>query len=154
MLYLRDGTYSHTKVPCGMSCTARTPQPFLLVLKSWSRVLEDTQTSLELKSELLPEADNYCDTFTSKPELCRIIATKHLEHNSNTTEVVSFKTVKQTQLEVTWEGKVEGFLVCIHTDQVWVPDSVLHHAVLAGPPTGACMVALKDERRLLPAELR
>lgn len=39
-----NGTYSHTKVPCGMFCKARTPQPFLLVLKSWSLVLEEPQT--------------------------------------------------------------------------------------------------------------
>lgn len=34
------------------------------------------------------------------------------------------------------------------------PESVLHYAVLAGPPAGARMVALKDERRLLSAEFR
>lgn len=36
----------------------------------------------------------------------------------------------------------------------WIPDSILHYAVLAGPPTGARMVTLKDERRLLTAEFR
>lgn len=35
-----------------------------------------------------------------------------------------------------------------------IPESVLHHAVLAGPPAGAGVVALKDERRLLSAEFR
>lgn len=34
------------------------------------------------------------------------------------------------------------------------PESVLHYAVLAGPPAGARMVTLKDERRLLSAEFR
>lgn len=35
-----------------------------------------------------------------------------------------------------------------------VPESILHDTVLAGPPTGACVVTLKDERRLLTAEFR
>lgn len=30
----------------------------------------------------------------------------------------------------------------------------MHYPVLAGPPTGACMVAFKDERRLFTAEFR
>lgn len=34
-----------------------------------------------------------------------------------------------------------------------LPQSILHHPVLAGPPAGAGMVALKDERGFLPAEL-
>lgn len=30
----------------------------------------------------------------------------------------------------------------------------MHYPVLAGPPTGACMVTLKDERRFFTAEFR
>lgn len=35
-----------------------------------------------------------------------------------------------------------------------VPQSVLHHAVLAGSPAGAGVVALEDEGRFLTTELR
>lgn len=35
-----------------------------------------------------------------------------------------------------------------------VPESILHHSVLTGPPTRARMVTLKYEWRLLTAELR
>lgn len=35
-----------------------------------------------------------------------------------------------------------------------IPESILHYAVLAGPPTGAGVVTLEDERRLLTAEFR
>lgn len=34
----------------------------------------------------------------------------------------------------------------------FLPESVLHHPVLAGPPTGTGVVALKDKRGLLAAE--
>lgn len=95
-------THSQTKLPCGMSCRARTPQPFLLVLKSCSLVLERA------------------------PDV-RLQGTR------------VFK-----------QAKMFGLIAFAFE----IPESVLHHAVLAGPPAGAGVVALKDERRLLSAEFR
>ena len=64
-----------------------------------------------------------------------------------------------------WNGIVRWTLECLTCSlqskersgcqvQMYIPQAVLYHAVLAGPPTGTCMVALKDQGRLLPAELR
>lgn len=57
---------------------------------------------------------------------------------------------------LTWNASVvkEGKLPPRGAWLFQVPESILHHAVLAGPPAGAGVVALEDERRLLSAELR
>lgn len=59
-----------------MFCRARTPQPFLLVLKSWSLVLEEPQTFKV--NDLLHRMNIYCFTAQDMYEL----------HRSSTREVI------------------------------------------------------------------
>lgn len=108
LLLIVNGTYSHIKLPCGMSWSARTPQPFLLVLKSWSLVLEDGQHiclhthvhrarwSTHIKSKLRH--------ITSQPHLCKIVTKRHLNsassHSCTTTEVVGIKTVSKAAADI------------------------------------------------------
>ena len=49
--------------------------------------------------------------------------------------------------------KASKQLIYMLRDSFHIPESVLHYAVLARPPTGTCMVALKYKWRLLTTEL-